>query len=226
MSTLDHQQGHRARLRERFLTGGSSAVSDYELLEIILFAANPRSDVKPLAKELLKTFGSFSGVFQAAAHDLFKVKSLGKAGVAALKAVQMACQLLLKENFKDRPLLFSGQEVVDYCKLTMAHLRIEQLRLLFLDRQHQLIAEEVQQQGTIDHTPVYIREVIKRALELGAAGLVVVHNHPSGDPTPSRADIKVTRDMQEAAATMGIIVHDHIIIGQNRHTSLRTQGLI
>lgn len=223
---MDHQQGHRSRLRDRFLNGGASALNDYELLEIILFAANPRGDVKPLAKELLKTFGSFSGVFHASTHDLLKVKALGRAGVAALKAVHLACQLLLKENFKKRPLLFSGQEVVDYCKITMAHLQIEQLRLLFLDRQHQLIAEEVQQEGTIDHTPVYIREVIKRALELGASGLVVVHNHPSGDPTPSRADIKVTRDMQEAAATMGIIVHDHIIIGQNRHTSFRTQGLI
>lgn len=226
MSTADHQQGHRGRLRDRFLKGGATALHDYELLEIILFAANARSDVKPLAKELLKTFGSFSGVFQASTYDLLKIKSLGNAGVAALKAVHVACQLLLKENFKERPLLLSGQEVVDYCKVTMAHLPIEQLRLLFLDRQHQLIAEEVQQQGTIDHIPVYIREVIKRALELGASGLVVVHNHPSGDPTPSKADIAATRDMQEAAATMGIIVHDHIIIGQNRHTSFRAQGLI
>jgi DNA repair protein RadC len=226
VSTADHQQGHRSRLRERFLNGGASAINDYELMEMILFAANPRGDVKPLAKDLIKTFGSFSAVFQASSHDLLKVKTLGKAGAAMLKAVQLASQMLVKENFKSRPLLFSGQEVIDYCKVTMAHLQIEQLRLLYLDRQHQLIAEEVQQQGTIDHTPVYIREVIKRALELGAAGLIVVHNHPSGDPTPSRADIQVTRDMQDAAATLGIIVHDHIIIGQNRHTSFRTQGLI
>jgi DNA repair protein RadC len=226
VSTNDHQQGHRSRLRERFLNGGASAISDYELLEMLLFAANPRGDVKPLAKDLIRIFGSFAGVFQATPNDLLKIKALGKAGAAMLKAVQLASQLLVKENFKTRPLFMSEEAVVDYCKVTMAHLTIEQLRLLFLDRQNQLIAEEVQQQGTIDHTPVYIREIIKRALELGASGLIVVHNHPSGDPTPSRADIQVTRDIREAAAVLGIIVHDHIIIGQNRFTSFKMQGLI
>jgi DNA repair protein RadC len=222
----DHQAGHRTRLRQRFLAGGSSAINDYELLEMILFASNARSDVKPLAKDLLKIFHSFSGVIQAPAQELLKVKGLGQAGVATIKVIQLASEVLSRDSLKKKPLLSSWEAVINYCKLAMGHLKIEQLRLLFLDRQHQLIVDEVHQQGTIDHTPVYIREIIKRALEVGAAGIIVVHNHPSGDPTPSKADITVTREIEEAASIMGIMMHDHIIIGQSRYTSLRGQGLI
>jgi len=226
MTVREDQQGHRARLRDRFLNGGAQAIHDYELLELMLFSANPRGDVKPLAKELLRRFKSFGGVINASPLELLQVKDLGKSGIAMLKAVQLAAQLLLKEGFQEKPLLDSWHHVVDYCKITMGHLKIEQLRLLFLDHHHQLLADEVHQQGTINHTPVYIREVIKRALELGAAGLVVVHNHPTGDPTPSQDDIDVTKEMHEAALRLGIIVHDHIIIGQNKHTSFRLQGML
>lgn len=221
----EFKSGHRKRLRERFLSGGVDAVADYELLEMILFSAHPRGDVKPLAKGLLKTFKSFSGVIQAPMTELTKYPGMGEAAVASLKVIEASVVHMLQREFKDTPVLASMQQVLEYCKLTMGHLMNEQLRLLFLDRHHKLIADEVQQEGTIDHTPVYTREVIKRSLELGAAGLIIVHNHPTGDPTPSRADITVTHEIRDAADKLGIQIHDHLIIGKNTHTSFRAKGL-
>lgn len=222
----DHRLGHRQRLRDRFINGGPEAVADYELLELILFAAYPRGDVKPLAKELLKKFKSFSGVLRAGESELMQVKGFGQAGYAALKVIEYAAQKLLQNDLSDRPILSNWQHVLNYCKISMGHLKNEQLRLLFLDRHHRLICDEVQQEGTIDHTPVYIREVIKRALELGASGLIVVHNHPSGDPTPSKSDISVTQKIMEASEKLGILLHDHVIIAGSKHLSFRTQGLL
>jgi len=221
-----HRLGHRARLRERFLVGNVEAVADYELLELVLFAAFPRGDIKPLAKTLLKAFKTFSGVITASEIELLRYKGMGKAGVAALKVVEASAQKLLREKAQIGPLQSTFPQVIDYCKVAMGSLKNEQLRLLFLDKRHQIITDEVQQTGTVDHTPVYTREVIKRALELGASGLIIVHNHPSGDPTPSQADIKATRDIQSAAEKLNIQVHDHIIIAKDTHVSFRAKGLM
>jgi len=221
-----HRLGHRARLRERFLVGNVEAVADYELLELVLFAAFPRGDIKPLAKTLLKAFKTFSGVITASEIELLCYKGMGKAGVAALKVVEASAQKLLREKAQIGPLQSTFPQVIDYCKVAMGSLKNEQLRLLFLDKRHQIITDEVQQTGTVDHTPVYTREVIKRALELGASGLIIVHNHPSGDPTPSQADIKATRDIQSAAEKLNIQVHDHIIIAKDTHVSFRAKGLM
>lgn len=221
-----HSSGHRKRLRDRFLNGGADAVADYELLEMILFSAHPRGDVKPLAKQLLKVYKNFAGVIKANPQDLLKQPGVGEAAVSALKVIEASVIHMLRYELEESPILASGHQVLEYCKLTMGHLKNEQLRLLFLDRHNRLIADEVQQEGTIDHTPVYTREVIKRALELGASGMIVVHNHPTGDPTPSRSDITVTQEIKEAADRLGIFVHDHIIIGKSTHTSMRAKGLV
>lgn len=226
MAQDQHRLGHRARLRERFLMGGNEAVAEYELLELILFAAFPRGDIKPLAKDLLKAFKTFSGVIRASEGELLRFKGMGKAGVTALKVAEAAAQKLLLEKAQSGPLQSTLPQVIDYCKVAMGGLKNEQLRLLFLDKRHQIIADEVQQEGTVDHTPVYTREVIKRALELGASGLIIVHNHPSGDPTPSQSDIRVTKDIQDAAERLNIQVHDHIIIGKDTHVSFRAKGLL
>lgn len=206
--------------------GNLEAVADYELLELILFAAFPRGDVKPLAKALLKKFKTFSGVIKASEIELLRFKGMGKAGVASLKVVESSAHKLLLEKAQVGPLQSTLPQVIEYCKVAMGSLKNEQLRLLFLDKRHQIITDEVQQEGTVDHTPVYTREVIKRALELGASGLIIVHNHPSGDPTPSQADIKATKDIQSAAEKLSIQVHDHIIIGKDNHVSFRAKGLL
>jgi DNA repair protein RadC len=213
-------------LRKRFLTGGLEAVADYELLELVLFAAFPRGDIKPLAKTLLKEFKSFSGVIRASEVELLRFKGMGAAGVTALKVIAASVQKLLQETAQAGPLQSTLPQVINYCRVAMGSLQNEQLRLLFLDKKNQIIRDEVQQEGTVDHTPVYTREVIKRALELGASGLIIVHNHPSGDPTPSQADIRVTRDIQEAAEKLSIQVHDHIIIAKDAYLSFRAKGLL
>jgi DNA repair protein RadC len=218
--------GHRKRLRDRFLSGGSLAVADYELLELILFAAHPRGDVKPLAKSLLHRFGGLSQVIKAPENQLLESDGMGPASVVAIKIVTAVLEKMMQQEMKEAPVLGSWKLVIDYCKFTMGHLQNEQLRLLFVDRQNRLLADEVQQTGTIDHTPVYTREVIRRALELGASGLIIVHNHPSGDPTPSKADITVTQEIVQAADKLGIQVHDHIIIGRENHVSMRSRGLL
>lgn len=221
-----HYHGHRQRLRDRFLAGGNAALADYELLEMILFSARPRGDVKPLAKKLLAEFGSFSKVITAGAHELGKIDGVGDAVIAALMTVQASTERLLREQVVDRPLIQSWSALLDYAKASMAHKKIEEFRILFLNRRNELIRDEVQQKGTIDHTPVYVREVVKRALELGAASVILMHNHPSGDPKPSRADIDITNQVINAAKSVGISVHDHLIISERGHYSFRANGII
>jgi DNA repair protein RadC len=221
-----HYYGHRERLRGRFREAGADAVSDYELLELLLFRALPRRDVKPLAKSLLEKFGSFAEVITAPEARLAEVKGLGDSGVTELKIVQAAASRLLRGKVKKRPALSSWSAVLDYCRTAQAFADRELFRVLFLDKRNQLIADEVQQTGTIDHTPVYPREVVKRALELSATAIILVHNHPSGDPTPSHADIQMTQQIISVAQPLGISVHDHIIVGKEGHASLRGLKLI
>jgi DNA repair protein RadC len=221
-----HYYGHRERLRARFREAGADALSDYELLEALLFRALPRRDVKPLAKELIATFGSFAEVIGAPRNRLREIKGVGESVITDLKIVQAAANRLARGEVKKRPLLSSWSAVLDYCRGVMAFAEKEHLRVLFLDKRNQLIADEVQQTGTVDHTPVYPREMVKRALELSATAVVLVHNHPSGDPTPSRADIEMTLQIQEIAKPLGIAVHDHIIVGKDGHASLKGLRLI
>jgi DNA repair protein RadC len=221
-----HYYGHRERLRGRFREAGADAVSDYELLELLLFRALPRRDVKPLAKLLLEKFGSFAEVITAPEARLAEVKGLGDSGVTELKIVQAAASRLLRGQVKKRPALSSWSAVLDYCRTAQAFADRELFRVLFLDKRNQLIADEVQQTGTIDHTPVYPREVVKRALELSATAIILVHNHPSGDPTPSHADIQMTQQIIAVAQPLGISVHDHIIVGKEGHASLKGLKLI
>ena len=221
-----HYHGHRERLRARFRDAGPDALSDYELLELVLFRAIPQRDVKPLAKELIATFGSFAEVVGAPRARLVAMKGLGEAAVNELKIVHAAAQRLAKGELRKRPVLSSWGNVLDYCRTAMAFSDKEEFRLLFLDKRNQLIADEVQQRGTVDHTPVYPREVVKSALELSATALILVHNHPSGDPTPSRADIQMTQAIIDVAKPLGIAVHDHIIVGKEGHASLKGLKLI
>jgi DNA repair protein RadC len=221
-----HYYGHRERLRGRFREAGADAVSDYELLELLLFRALPRRDVKPLAKSLLEKFGSFAEVITAPEARLAEVKGLGDSGATELKIVQAAASRLLRGQVKKRPALSSWSAVLDYCRTAQAFADREQFRVLFLDKRNQLIADEVQQVGTVDHTPVYPREVVKRALELSATAIILVHNHPSGDPTPSHADIQMTQQIIAVAQPLGISVHDHIIVGKEGHASLKGLKLI
>jgi len=221
-----HYHGHRGRLRARFRDAGSEAVSDYELLELVLFRAIPQRDVKPLAKDLVARFGSFAEVIAAPHPRLLEVKGMGEAVITELKIVHAAAQRLTRGEMRKRPVLSSWGSVLDYCRTAMAFAEKEQFRLLFLDKRNQLIADELQQTGTVDHTPVYPREVVKRALELSATALILVHNHPSGDPTPSRADIQMTQAIIDVAKPLGIAVHDHIIVGKEGHASLKGLKLI
>ena len=221
-----HYHGHRERLRERFREAGSAAVTDYELLELVLFRALPRRDVKPLAKSLIARFGSFGEVIAAPWPRLAEVDGLGDAAITELKVVEAAALRLARGEVKRRHVLSSWTAVLDYCRTAMAFAEREQFRILFLDKRNQLIVDEVQQVGTVDHTPVYPREVVKRALELSATAVILVHNHPSGDPTPSRADIEMTRQIIEVAKPLGVAVHDHVIVGRDGHASLKGLKLI
>jgi len=221
-----HYHGHRERLRGRLLDAGPDAVAEYELLELVLFRAIPRRDVKPLAKALIEKFGSFAEAISAPSARLREVDGLGDAAVAELKIVQAAASRLVRGQVKGRTVLSSWNAVLDYCRTMMAFADKEQFRVLFLDKRNQLIADELQQTGTVDHTPVYPREVVKRALELSATAIILVHNHPSGDPTPSHADIQMTRQIVEIAKPLGISVHDHIIVGKDGHASLKALKLI
>ena len=220
-----HYHGHRDRLRERFVKGGPSALQDYELLELLLFRLLPRRDTKPIAKAMLDRFGSFSEAIGAPPHLLEEIDGLGPTAITDLKVILAAAQRIGRDAIQDRPILGSWTEVIDYCKASMSYETTEQFRILFLDKKNKLIADEVQQTGTVDHTPVYPREVIKRTLELSATALILVHNHPSGDPAPSSADVQMTRQIADIARPLGITVHDHIIIGKSRHTSLRGMKL-
>ncbi|HXF87560.1 MAG TPA: DNA repair protein RadC [Xanthobacteraceae bacterium] len=224
--TTPHYYGHRQRLRARFREAGSDALSDYELLELVLFRVIPKKDVKPLAKELIAKFGSFGEVIAAPERRLAEVKGVGEAIITELKIVQAAASRLARGQVKGRPVLSSWSAVLDYCRTAMAFADKEQFRILFLDKRNQLIADELQQIGTVDHTPVYPREVVKRALELSATAIILVHNHPSGDPTPSTTDIEMTKSIADIAKPLGIAVHDHIIVGKEGHASLKGLRLI
>jgi DNA repair protein RadC len=221
-----HYHGHRQRLRERFHNAGPDALSDYELLEMALFAALPRRDTKPLAKTLLKKFGSFAEAVHAPETLLREIDGIGEASITQLKLIAAAAERIAKGEIKRNIALSSWNEVIAYCRSSMAFADKEQFRILFLDKRNQLIADEVQQTGTVDHTPVYPREVIKRTLELSATALILIHNHPSGDPSPSQADIQMTKSIINIATPLGISVHDHIIVGKNGHSSLKGMRLI
>ncbi len=221
-----HYVGHRQRLKERFRQGGADALPDYELLELILFCVFRQGDTKPLAKALLQQFGSFAGVLGAPEHRLREIKGVGDAVVLQLKLVRAASLRLMRSELHKADALRSWSALIDYCTAAMAHETREQFRIIFLDKKNRIIADEVQQQGTVDHTPVYVREVCRRALELSATAIILVHNHPSGDPTPSGADIEMTRQIIETGKGLGIAVHDHLIIGREGHASLKKLGLI
>ena len=226
-----HYLGHRGRLQERLLNGGAEALPDYEILEMLLAASNPRGDTKPLAKRLIDHFGgSLAAVLSADPAKLRSVsvegRRVGVAGAAMLKAVREAALRLSRAELASGEVIGSWDKLIDYCKANIAHGTVEEFHLLFLNRKNELIKHERQQRGTIDHTPVYPREVVKRALELDASALILVHNHPSGDPTPSKADIAVARDIINAAKPLGVTVHDHLIIGRGGHTILRDLGLL
>ena len=221
-----HYHGHRARLRERFLQAGPEGLLDYELLELILFAASPRGDVKPLAKAVLAKFKSLAAAASAAPEDLRQVDGMGDAGIAAIKASQALALRLVREETRKGPVLQSFQSVIDYCRATMRFEKVEQFRVFYLNRKNEMIADEEQQRGTVDQAAVYPREVVKRALELGAAALILAHNHPSGDPTPSGQDIELTRAIRQALTGVGIVVHDHVIVGKHGHSTFRGLGLI
>jgi DNA repair protein RadC len=219
-------EGHRQRLRDRFRKGGAEALPDYELLELVLFRAIPRRDTKNLAKRLIARFDSFAGVVNAPDARLKEIEGAGEAVITELKLMRAAALRLMKQELVSAPLLTSWSQVLDYLRAAQGYEEREHFRILFLDKKNRLIADEVQGQGTVDHTPVYVREVVKRALELSATAIVLVHNHPSGDPTPSRADIDMTRLIVEAARPLGVQVHDHVIVGRTGHASFRALKLL
>ena len=222
---LPHYLGHRDRLRERFLNGGRDALADYELLELLLFMAIPRRDTKPLAKELIAEFKTFAATISAPPERL-KEFGLSENVIASLKVVEAAARRLAGGAVLGRPVLSSWEALLDYCAVQIGHAQTEEFHVLFLDRKNVLIKDEAQSKGTVDHTPVYPREVLKRALELGASALILVHNHPSGDPTPSRGDIVMTREIVAAAKALKIEVHDHLVIGRGKHASFKALGLL
>jgi DNA repair protein RadC len=222
----EHYLGHRERLRDKYRDHGDTSLADYEILELLLFRSIPRRDTKPLAKALLARFGSLAGVFGAPASLLQEVKGIGESVALDLKLVATVGQRILRSELREKQVLSSWSSVIDYCHAVMAYESREQFRILFLDKRNALIADEIQGKGTVDHTPVYPREVVRRALELSATAIILVHNHPSGDPTPSRADIDMTKTIVDTAKPLGITVHDHIIIGKDGHASLKGLRLI
>ena len=213
-------------MRRRFRDGGADAIPDYELLELVLFRAVPHRDTKPLGKAILAQFGTFAEAMNAPEERLREVPGLGEAAITEIKLVRAAALKLMRGEVLERPVLASWRQVFDYCRASMGFEAKEQFRILFLDKRNQIIADEVQQTGTVDHAPVYVREVVKRALKLSSTAIVLVHNHPSGDPTPSRADIEMTKQIVGAAKNLGIVVHDHIIVGKQGHASFRGLGLL
>jgi DNA repair protein RadC len=225
-ASSDSNSGHRERLRARFQKHGAQALPDYELLELVLFAAIPRKDTKPLAKALLARFGSYAEVIAAPRERLLEIDGVGDAMVNQLKIVEEAARRLTQAHIMGKPVLSSWTALIDYCMAAMARAPQEEFRVLYLDRKNVLIADEVQAKGTVDHAPVYPREIVKRALEHGASAIILVHNHPSGDPTPSKADISMTREIAEAAEALKIAIHDHLVIGRAGHASFKSLGLL
>jgi DNA repair protein RadC len=221
-----HYQGHRARLRQKFRDNGADTFPDYELLEMLLFRAIPRRDTKPIAKNLINKFGSFAEVINAPESRLKEIDGIGEAVITELKLVKASALRLMQGELAQKPVITSWASMLRYCVAAMAHEQREQFRIIFLDKRNQVIADEIQAEGTIDHTPVYVREVVRRSLEVGATAIILVHNHPSGDPTPSKADISMTKAIIEALKTIGITVHDHIIVGRDGHASLKQLQLI
>lgn len=219
-------QGHRGRMRERLLERGADGLADYELLEMLLFLAFKKGDTKPLAKALINRFGSFAAVLSAPAEQLLAEDGIGSHSAAAIKLVEASAIRLARAELGDAPVLNNWDRLLDYLTVAMAHRSIEEFRVLYLDNRNRLIADEIASRGTVNHTQVYVREVVKRALEKHATALILVHNHPSGETSPSRDDIEMTREVERAAATMEIVVHDHLIIGKGRWTSLRREGLM
>lgn len=218
--------GHRARMRTKLLASGPDALLDHELLEMVLFLALPRRDTKPIARALLTRFGSFANAVSAPLADLRAIEGLGEAGAAALRIVQGAALRLARAEVMDRPVLNNWDRLLAYLTAALSREKVEQFRVLFLDTRNRLIADEAQARGTVNHTPVYPREVVRRALELQATALILVHNHPSGDPTPSRADLEMTQEVKAATAALGIVLHDHLVVGNGRHLSFRREGLL
>ena len=221
-----HGSGHRERLRRRLLEGGAEALADYEVLEYLLFAARPRGDTKPTAKALLARFGSLAAVLNADPRALAEVEGMGEVSAAALKIVALAARRMARSEVRQKPVLGSWQALLDYLAIDMAHLTVERVRVLYLDARNRLILDHLAQEGTIDEAAIHPREVVKKALEIGATALILVHNHPSGNPEPSRADIQITQRIVEAGRHLGLTVHDHVIVGREGHVSLRAKGLI
>ncbi len=217
---------HRKRLRERFMSGGSAAMPDYELLELVLFRSIPRQDVKPLARALMDAFGDFNRVLTAPEERLRQIKGVGDTVITDLKILEACAHRMARARVMQRHVISGWDALLDYCHTTMAHRETEQFRVFYLDRKNVLIADEEQAKGTVDHVPVYPREVAKRALELNASALIVVHNHPSGDPTPSQSDIDMTNRIQDACTALGLTLHDHLIIGKSTELSFRAQGYL
>jgi DNA repair protein RadC len=224
-ATPDHKD-HRKRLRARFLDSGADSLQDYELLELLLFAAIPRLDTKPIAKALLRRFHSYDGVLRAPYAELMEVDGVGDSAATAIKAVEAAAVRLARAEVLEKPVLGSWSAVLDYLRLRMAHGDVEQLRVLFLNAKNAVIVDEELQRGTVNHTAVYPREILKKALGCGATAMILVHNHPSGDPTPSKADIEMTRQVRDAAEKLGVVLHDHVIVARDRHASFKTMGLL
>lgn len=218
--------GHRARLRQKLAETGGVGLHDHELIEYLLALAIPRRDTKPLAKELLRSFGGIGGLMSADWQAIARVPGMGDTSVAAIKIVQATALRLLRNEVAARPVLASWQALLDYLRADMAYLGVERVRVLHLNSRNMLIRDDHMGDGSIDQAAIYVREVIKRAMELGSAALILVHNHPSGDPSPSRQDIDITRQIIDAGKRLGIAVHDHIIIAASGHTSLRAQGLL
>ncbi len=223
---LHDAAGHRARLRARLLSGGDEALADYEVLEYLLMTAIPRTDMKPLAQSLLGRFGTLAGVFNADAAALSKHPGMGETSAAALKVVALAARRLARTGVQEQPLLSSWQALIDYLTIDMAHLNHERVRVLYLDTRNRLVLDDLVTDGSLDEAAIHPREVVKKALDVGAAALILVHNHPSGSPEPSRADVQITRRIAEAGRLLGIVVHDHVIIGREGHVSLKAKGLI
>ncbi|MFK7840244.1 MAG: DNA repair protein RadC [Bdellovibrionales bacterium] len=221
-----HYKGHRQRLRERFVNGGSDALQDYELLELLLFMAIPRRDVKPLAKDLLKTFNTLSELMAASIPELTRVNGISENTAIAIKSIEAIANSMIKKDLEGKPVLNSWTRLMDYCYATMAHEKKEHFRILFLNKKNELIADEIQGSGTVDHTPAYPREIMKRSLELGATALILMHNHPSGDPKPSQADIDMTQQIMRAAEPFNIKIHDHIIMSRNGYNSMKNNSLM
>ncbi|MFN7039080.1 MAG: RadC family protein [Alphaproteobacteria bacterium] len=223
---VELKEGHRQRLRTRLIDSPKGALPDYEVLELILFLAKPRGDTKPLAKELINKFGSFAKVISANSDSLKHIHGVGEAVIAAFRIIQEGAVRLIKEEVINSPILESWKCLIDYCRATMGHIKTEQFRVLYLDRKNMIIADDLQEAGTVDYVPVFPREIIKRALYLEASSIILVHNHPSGNTKPSKADIEITKRIMQIGEMLGISLHDHVIISNKNHYSFKTNGLL